>query len=517
MQQDISDSFDTFDSQLHSAVCKENVEKAKSLLELGCDPNYVCPKYKYPTLPLAIETGNHEIIQLLVNYKADINKTFRVEGGALLTPLLLAINIKDSKSVELIVKGGADVNFRVHKQDLSPLGLAVEKDSREIVEILLKAKANPNYDKWQFYSEHPLFVAFAKQNKVIIDLLLEYGADVDHSFRNEMGFSFMFYAISMGDEDIVESLLFYARDKNALLSKNCGPTLDIFPPTPMNLAVIFNSPGIIQVLIKHGASVDSTSGLFPPLHVAAALNRMKAARFLIDKGAKINQSVPSTQLNYPSFIGRPPPSESPLLGKFIGEQTPLSLACRQGHIDMVGLLLFRGANVTHPKHNLCLKNERFLPNVVGSSRKERDRAIILNLMLLKGLPLSGHCQCHGIMSLLEVCLSRNLDLLAAVLVSHGAEVDLEIFHGPFDALVGHSQENADSLQTLCIKAYRKGHLLNHLECYSTSIWPTISCLRIPCYMKELLQMKQLLVSQTRRHRQQQKQEQQLQHQEPSPQ
>ena len=481
---------------LHVAVFQQDVKQVESLLASGSDPNCLTSNQKYTPVYLTLLTGCNEILQLLLENRANPNKPCYRRGGVNFTPILEAINRKNVKAVELLIKTGGNVNYSHKSLRFSPLGFAVVSQCVPIVEMLLKAGADPNFKNRSTCNQHPLVLAFSNGNKAIYDLLLQYGADKDHSFVSPNGFSFLYMLITLEWSEMLDSLLTYSSDKTTLLTTSCGQIHELCISTPMHIAVIKNSPRILNVLVSHGAPVNSKQqGYFGPLHVAAVSNKLEAAAFLIEKGATINDCVAY-------------PFKSPRIPHLIGPQTPLSIACSLGHIGMAEMLLHRGASVVHPDHNLCVKNDHFFL----AKNLQESRAKLVNLLLLKGLPLSGRCMCHGTLNMLELCIIREIYEVAAVLVSHGADVNLEICKTGLNSVLEHDKKVPDSLERLSVKAITKKCLLRKPDNFSTSIWPSIDCLQVPTIMKDILKMKPLQCKWLQNMLEQQQQQQQQQQQ-----
>lgn len=94
----------------------------------------------------------------------------------------------------------------------------------------------------------------------------------------------------------------------------------------LGIATKLNETGIVQFLIQEGASVNYRDGDNKTALVHASENKtenVELFRALLDAGADVNEK---------NGIGR----------------TPLSMACKNGHLDIVKLLLQNGAEINEP-------------------------------------------------------------------------------------------------------------------------------------------------------------------------
>merc|ERR1712156_200318 len=89
----------------------------RELLELEVDPSPRMRKDGWTPLHTAANRRqNLEMIQLLVQYRADVNA---VVAGSGWTPLHGAVMEKDAASVEFLIKNGANLNLVASKRDVS--------------------------------------------------------------------------------------------------------------------------------------------------------------------------------------------------------------------------------------------------------------------------------------------------------------------------------------------------------------------------------------------------------------
>jgi ankyrin repeat protein len=102
----------------------------------------------------------------------------------------------------------------------------------------------------------------------------------------------------------------------------------------LNVALQFDRPAMVALLIEHGAPVDLESNGFTPLLWAAVHGRADATRLLLAAGANPNLALSASKA------------------------LPLLLAAYTGHLSVVRLLVERGANVhaTNPQGGTALRS-----------------------------------------------------------------------------------------------------------------------------------------------------------------
>jgi len=124
---------------IDDAIRFGDVARVKHLL--ATQPELVNKRDIFGETPLfrAAKTGNKELVEILLSYKADINgKNNRGE-----TPLNRMTIIGDKNRVEVLLSLGADVNAR-NNRGFTPLHHTAIMNRREIAELLLAHHADIN-------------------------------------------------------------------------------------------------------------------------------------------------------------------------------------------------------------------------------------------------------------------------------------------------------------------------------------------------------------------------------------
>jgi ankyrin repeat protein len=192
-------------AEIQDAVQEGNIAKVRELLKndpkLASDASeYDARGFKTLRTPLhyAAYTGNTEMIELLLDYHADVN----AKDMSGVTPLHLAAAEGHPEAVRLLLAAKADPNARDSKIEATPLLLATASGFRETVAILLDSKANVNAQDHVGMSA--LAVACGRGYKPIVIILLDHKANVN--IRDKTGLTPLQLAHGAGHKDI-EALL----------------------------------------------------------------------------------------------------------------------------------------------------------------------------------------------------------------------------------------------------------------------------------------------------------------------
>lgn len=252
---------------LSAAVERGLVSLTKQLIERGANVNARLPG-EDTALITACENGHREIVDLLLQLGADVNKksTISDDGDAGETPLMISSEDGNLDLVELLLKHGADV-------------AATTRRGRSALSFAL--------------SRTPI-------HREVIRLLLVAGCPVDGRDLH--------CPVYERDLHIVEQLLAAKPDANLRYD---WPT-DLLSPkrgdTPLFVAVAWTPTemsgsektsvarlAIIDLLIQAGADVNAQRGIkangWTPLMLAAAQDDAEIARKLMDAGADPNKTV----------------------------------------------------------------------------------------------------------------------------------------------------------------------------------------------------------------------------------
>jgi len=245
----------------------------RRLLEAGANPNLALVAGETP-LMVAARSGYPGVVEQLLNKDASVS----ARGVRGQTALMWAVAQKHSEVVKLLLDHGADVHVRSevwsemmavpphgypeynrqipHGGDTA-LMFAARVGDLASAKLLVAAGANVNdADAWGVSAT---VLAAHSGYRELVEFLLEKGADPNAAAA---GFTALHEAIMRRDEKMVSALLDCGADANTPL-RTWTPTrrssYDFhFEPalvgaTPFWLAARFSEPGVMRLLVKHGA------------------------------------------------------------------------------------------------------------------------------------------------------------------------------------------------------------------------------------------------------------------------
>jgi ankyrin repeat protein len=194
-----------------AAASPGNLSTVLLLLDKGADPKAV-DKDGVGPLWLACARGDSEIVRELLRHGADPNeKHLKLTE----TALMWASKMNRPRSVEALLKAGADVNqrsaIRVPAQSgqqevglTSALLWAAPRNDPETVRLLLNAHADPNAIDMRGLTPLMLAVTNEDQNPETLNLLIGKTADINH--RDENGLTALDWARKWGSTPLVTML-----------------------------------------------------------------------------------------------------------------------------------------------------------------------------------------------------------------------------------------------------------------------------------------------------------------------
>ena len=200
------------DEKLSNACWNEDVKGAKDALEEGAHPSlYSHPNSLLASTPFFIccHTGNIEIAELLMQYRADVWTRDEFDGA---TALHIAIrNQQNAEFCHFLVSIGVDPNIR-DKLGITALMDAAAKGDADVIKCLLDCNADINAEDRKHFSAFSYALdgvdPHDKDCKYwkCIKLLLKYGANPNF-YGKYTGNSVLIMAVRRGDLEMVQQLM----------------------------------------------------------------------------------------------------------------------------------------------------------------------------------------------------------------------------------------------------------------------------------------------------------------------
>ena len=332
------------------AACNDgNAQLTDILLNADADPNISTNEGTWEGIsPLmrASQTGNHEIVKLLIQKGADVNKKDQDGWTALhwacdeqrdghdqvvdlllqanadvnicstvakLSPLMLACDDKFPQAVKSLLDKEADVNLQ-QEDGKTALYIACDHNEDEIVEMLLSSDADPNICTNEKTS--PLIVA--SQNgygKIVQSLLKKENISVDQQQDDGQTALFIACDAPFGAENsnwVVNMLLDAKADPNICTNEKTSPLIK---------ASQHGYDKIMKNLLQRGANIDhQDEGGRTALYVAINNSSGKAVDILL--GANADPNLCNNE-----------------------KKSPLMIASEEGYYSLLMQLLEKGAEI----------------------------------------------------------------------------------------------------------------------------------------------------------------------------
>uniref|UniRef100_A0A3Q1EJA5 Ankyrin repeat domain 50-like n=1 Tax=Acanthochromis polyacanthus TaxID=80966 RepID=A0A3Q1EJA5_9TELE len=357
-------------------------EVASLLLERGADPAHRDDDGMTPLLLAAYE-GHDDVVELLLEAGADVDETAGPDGNvpaaAAVTPLLAAAAMGHMRTVSRLLFWGAAVDA-IDCEGRTALCLAAARGSTEVVRALLDRGLDENHKDDLGWT--PLHAAACEGHRSVCAALTEQGSMARVGEMDIEGRTPLILAAQEGHWSTVRLLL----DRRSPIDHRAYDG-----HSALSAALLEGHADVAELLMKRGADTDVRDAEGRPLLYLLVLEgRLDMATLLIEKGGVPLESRDSegrTALHVASWQGcveivdlllnhganpnaqdaegRPPMHSvawtgSAKVGRRLLEAngvnihlachqgaTALSIAAQVGHVNIVGMLLERGANPDH--------------------------------------------------------------------------------------------------------------------------------------------------------------------------
>lgn len=231
----------------------------------------------------AIKSGQSAMVKMILDAGADPSHTNMSGESA----LVLAIGRRSPEIAKVLLAAGANPNVGKLTDGESILSYAIDMDMPELVPMLLEAKADVNAGPANLL---PLSCAVNRRRFSTVELLLK--AKADPNKATLQGISILFPTVDQ--PDILEALL----DAGAEVDPRSKGAPEDW--TPLGSAARGNLVKPAEILLKHGANPNVTNyNGTTPLHWAAYNESPSPEMFSLLLSYKANPNVRSSNGNTP--------------------------------------------------------------------------------------------------------------------------------------------------------------------------------------------------------------------------
>ena len=227
------------EEKLLAALEEGNANEARQLLSIGIMDEDCADRRGMTPLHWAAQKGLDDVVQLLIDRGADLNRT-NIHGH---TPLHRTGNPLNIAVVKLLLDNGADPDKGGYGYVV--LHRAAGLGYTDVVQLLLERGVDPNTsDQWGHTALH-IGARARACHKVhdVVKLLLDKGADPKKT--DEYGATPLHCAAAEGKKDVAKLFLDHGADPNMVEN-------DMFR-TPLHLAALQNRKDVVQLLLDTGA------------------------------------------------------------------------------------------------------------------------------------------------------------------------------------------------------------------------------------------------------------------------
>lgn len=308
---------------LHYAIHNEALDCISELVKHKCDIN-IKNKHEFenPALLEAVYQEKSEVVEALLNYNAEPNCTNKWKE----TPLEVACRNSDLQSVKNLIKHGADINSRNSCKD-TPLITASSFDNLEIIKILLENGAEINAK--DHFESTPLHNSVRSNYTNCALELIKVGAEINCDDEGETALT-----LAVDNENL------------ALIQALLGIS-DIYYEIPggwsvLHLSAFTGNLECLKELLRNHRNVNIASAEnVLPIYLAAVKGHVDVVKLLLEAGSFVDCCILDFGIIRDESASRYLDKQY----KIVAGNTPLLGACSGGFLDVVKVLIDRGASL----------------------------------------------------------------------------------------------------------------------------------------------------------------------------
>ncbi|KAJ5612349.1 hypothetical protein N7510_005543 [Penicillium lagena] len=329
-------------------------EEVERLIDRGCDIEARHWQSRRNALLVASHCGKEEVVDILVQHNARLDEVVQIllehgadieaMDGSMMTALHYTCQGGHLEAMEILLHHRANIEA-VGRNRKTPLICASEAGQLRAVERLLQRKASlcstddtgMTALHWAAYNGHEEIIRLLSERRKALGTV------------NSMGRTALHLAVMQSQFAAVELLL----RMGVSPGQSCRAGL-----TALHYACLADNPEIANLLLVTGSNIEAEDQLQQrPIHLAAARGSVRLLDLLCDKGASLDarDGIGDRPLGVACRYGQVAAvrslldRKSPLcvkVGANFREDSPLCLAAMGGHLQVVSLLIDRGASTT---------------------------------------------------------------------------------------------------------------------------------------------------------------------------
>lgn len=334
------------DVELAAAVRANDVSAARHALEAGAKPDRDYSSRPTGLLSTCIHQGQLEMMKLLIDYGADVERTAQVMGGARYGPALFVAVRCDQPAdircqmIRLLVDHGADIRSQDGNDNLMDVayhlsdgqtgdllrGYGLPYGPREMAafnrldELKHAVREDPELITQRFQTtwatagphDRPTLLAIAlyRGYREMSQFLIDAGAPL--GTRQNLGRTLLHEAALGGDPELIRLLIARGLDVNAIDEH--------FKDTPLEYATSHAKPLAVAALLEAGANVNHQDGSGRThLHAAVWGNRIEVVKMLLTAGA--DPTIADVKGQTPLDVAR---AQNPEIAKLLEQAAKIS-------------------------------------------------------------------------------------------------------------------------------------------------------------------------------------------------
>ncbi|WP_028581965.1 ankyrin repeat domain-containing protein [Desulfogranum japonicum] len=335
---------------LKAALNTGQAQVVQILLKHGADPND--SRYAHPPLSIATKAGYTDIVQLLLDAGADPDKTTSSSSPA----LVLAAHEGQSAIIQALLQHGADPNITAFG-GATALMAAIRADCIQCVSDLLKAGATGQGKNNR--GETALAMALKSENAAMLTTLQE---NTDEHFGSAHD---LFYAVQKGDLVLLEKMLAFGVNPNARDEHGSTLLMHVARKNQYQKQLFELSEQVTQLLLKYGADTElTTKHDETALLLAISTGNTNVANTLIKAHANIDTMTEDGRTPLLAAIQKnsndialallsegADPNRYKNTGRF--SKAPLLFAAQHNNPELIRALFKTGAKLQTGSKDLC--------------------------------------------------------------------------------------------------------------------------------------------------------------------